>query len=115
MASRWADTFGSEFSYICKLGGCLADPEEKKAFWETVKAKKLADRSWSIYQDYPRPEGSIKRAMQECVGSILKRKILHEEKPEAKAQTAIQEFFGELIDLGGHKVELCLWPKREIA
>jgi hypothetical protein len=64
--SKWAEIFGAEWPYIVRLGKCFADPEEKKAFWDTVKSKKEADPKYSIYWDYPQEKNSVKRAMQEC-------------------------------------------------
>jgi len=52
-SQKWSDLFGSEWEYVKRLGSCFTDPEEKKAFWDTVREKKLADPSWSIYTDFP--------------------------------------------------------------
>ncbi len=73
--NKWQEIFGSEFSYIVKLGSCLTDPEEKKGFWETVKAKKLANPNWSIYDDYPPAENATKRAMRECLDAVLRKPV----------------------------------------
>ncbi len=82
MRNKWADMFGSEFEYICKLGSCFSDPEEKKAFWEMVKNKKTADPRYSIYTDFPREHCATKRAMKECVEYI---KGLRKPKQEESA------------------------------
>lgn len=80
MNNRWEDLFGSEWEYIKKLGSCFHDPEEKKAFWEMVKGKKLADSQYSIYSDFPRDESATKKAMRECCGYVFGlRKLKREE------------------------------------
>ena len=50
----WKELFGDEWDYIVRLGSAMTDPEEKKAFWEVVKQKKLADPDYSIYSDFPK-------------------------------------------------------------
>jgi hypothetical protein len=67
MNTKWYDLFGSEFEYIKKLGNALHDPEQKREFWEMVKAQKLADKNYSIYQDFPVEEKDPKmKAMRDC-------------------------------------------------
>lgn len=66
MGDKWSELFGSEWDWVKKLGACFSDPEEKKAFWETVKDKKLADPAYSVYTDFPREQNATKRAMNEC-------------------------------------------------
>ena len=50
---NWKEQFGTEWDYLIRIGSSIIDPEEKKAFWETVKAKKLDDPAYSIYTDFP--------------------------------------------------------------
>lgn len=55
MQKRWAELFGTEeWSWIVKLGSSFTDPEQKKAFWDTAKDKKLADPNYSIFTDFPK-------------------------------------------------------------
>ena len=51
--NRWAVIFGSEWPWIVRLGKAITDPEEKKVFWDSIKSKKEADPSYSIYTDFP--------------------------------------------------------------
>jgi hypothetical protein len=67
MRDKWKDLFGSEWEWVQKLGKAIIDPEEKKAFWDTVREKKLTNPGYSIYQDFPRSENATARAREECV------------------------------------------------
>lgn len=113
---KWKDLFGSEYTYIMKLGACLQDPEEKKAFWETVKEKKNKDPKYSIYDDYPPAECATKRAMRECmkaVSSMAVPKVKESVDPVVNEEhKALQKLFGDAIEIGGHNVSVCLWPRR---
>lgn len=54
MTTDWASLFGpEEWNWVKRLGSAMKDPEEKRAFWETVKSKKLADPAYSIFTDFP--------------------------------------------------------------
>lgn len=66
----WAAIFAADWPRICEIGKCLHDPEEKKAFWDTVLEKKRSNPRWSIYDDYPTSESTKERAMRECVNHI---------------------------------------------
>lgn len=63
----WAERFGAEWGYVQMLGKAISDPEEKRNFWEAIKSRKLADSSYSIYDDFPMSENSSKKAMQEFI------------------------------------------------
>lgn len=68
---KWKELFGSEFDYIKRLGAAISDPHDKREFWENVKAKKEANSSYSIYDDFPKAEVSRKRIAQKYCGEIL--------------------------------------------
>ena len=51
---NWPERFGDEWEWIKRLGSSMHDPEQKKAFWETIKSKKELDPSYSVYVDFPR-------------------------------------------------------------
>lgn len=51
---NWADVFGDEWEFIQKLGASMHDPEEKRAFWDTIRLKKGRDPTYSIYSDFPK-------------------------------------------------------------
>lgn len=52
---KWVELFGSEeWAWVVKLGSAMHEPEAKKIFWETVKAKKEADPEYSVYSDFPK-------------------------------------------------------------
>jgi len=57
-SDKWADLFGSEWPWVQRLGKAISDPEEKRVFWETVRDKKLADPSYSMYEDFPMADSS---------------------------------------------------------
>ena len=63
------DLFGSEAEYVARLGKCFIDPEEKKAFWETIREKKKANPAYSIYTDFP-PVNGTDAGLKIC-GEIL--------------------------------------------
>lgn len=100
--NEWKEMFGSEWEWVVKLGSCFSDPEEKKSFWETVKAKKLADPSYSVYSDFPREPSANKKAMRECCDFVfgLRQPVKTENKPEERSE--LQELFGKIIDEGKH-------------
>lgn len=77
----WAEIFGSEWTWIQRLGKAITDPEEKRTFWESIKSRKLANPRYSIYQDFPRDENSTKKAMQACCDYV--RSLRHPEKDES--------------------------------
>lgn len=70
MSQKWEELFGSEWPWVQKLGSAIRDPEEKKVFWETIKAKKLADSSYSVYSDFPSTGNAKERAMVECCNFV---------------------------------------------
>lgn len=72
MGENWAQRFGSEWEYVVRLGSAIMDPEEKKAFWESIKAKKEANPKYSIYSDFPVSESEKKRAMKRCMDHMAK-------------------------------------------
>lgn len=80
MSNKWSDLFGSEWNYVCRLGSCLHDPEAKRAFWETVKAKKLGNKNYSIYDDYPMSENATRRAMHDCCEFVRRLRKPKEEE-----------------------------------
>lgn len=47
----------NEWEWFLKLGASYSDPEQKKSFYETVIEKKLADKSYSIFTDFPKSHG----------------------------------------------------------
>lgn len=111
---KWRDLFGSEVEYIFRLGSCFSDPEQKKAFWETVRDKKLADPKWSIYEMFPTTVNAKEKARNECCQSVFARKGFRlKELP--KELTEMEKLYGEIIEAGGHQAEVCLWPKRNSA
>lgn len=126
MTTNWAQVFGhDEWNWITRLGAGIHDPEEKREFWETIKAKKEADPAYSIYSDFPRDpaalepppasEDTAKRvcrevlAMLEAKGFGQKRKVV----PFPRKRTQEQEDAALIIELGGHINTLCLWPRRK--
>ena len=55
MKVDWQSVFGKEeWEFIKRLAGSMHDPDEKKAFWETLRTKKEADPSYSIFTDFGR-------------------------------------------------------------
>lgn len=52
---NWRDLFsGEELSWFLHLGSAMHDPEQKRSFFETVVEKKRADRSYSLFTDFPK-------------------------------------------------------------
>jgi hypothetical protein len=49
----WKELFGEEWDYVVRLGSAIHDPEEKRAFWESLKEHKLADPAFSVYTLFP--------------------------------------------------------------
>lgn len=80
---KWKDLFGSEWSYVKKLGEAIHDPHSKKEFWENVKARKLADAKFSIYSLFPRNESATVKAREECINFV--RSLRHPGKKEESA------------------------------
>lgn len=115
MAEKWSEIFGSEWEYICRLGKCFSDPEEKKAFWEMVKSKKLGDPAYSIYRDFPIAENATKKALRDCCDFVfgLRRpgKAVEAKAKERTEFTEMSKVFNELIDQGKHLPK----PKEESA
>lgn len=108
---------GAEWEVISKLGNSYSDPEQKKAFWNHVREAKEKDPRWSIFDSFPDMRGEetkTMQAMREAVESVKARKteVL---KTVPRKPTELEKLFGEVIEIGGHKVTLCLWPKRESA
>lgn len=109
----WIDAWGSEWPYLKKLGEAICDPEEKRAFWENVKSLKEKDPSFSIYTLFP-PLKKKDFGLRVCEEVIaMTRRV----KPGMKEEeiTPEQQEISDLIDLGGHINEVCLWPKRRQA
>ncbi len=51
----WKERFGPiEWAWIERLGRALHDAEQKRDFWDTIRAKKDADENYSIFSDFPR-------------------------------------------------------------
>lgn len=113
--NKWKEIFGSEWTYIAKLGSAIVDPEEKRSFWEHVRAKKRENERWSIYDDFPRSECATKRAMRECCERIrgLRRESASPEPAEEVSE--MRKLLGEIIEIGGHEAELCPWPRKDSA
>lgn len=78
--NRWKDLFGSEWEYILKLGSAITDPNDKKEFWENVKARKLEDPRFSIYTLFPRSESATRKAMRECCEHVKNLQRLKREE-----------------------------------
>jgi hypothetical protein len=75
---RLVEMFGSEAEYVARLGSAIIDAEEKRAFWENIKALKLADESLSIYSLFPVKQSLKLKAAKECcdyVKNLRKPKI----------------------------------------
>lgn len=70
MGENWKEIFGAEWAYIIQLGSAIHDPHAKKEFWENIKARKLADQRFSIYDLFPRHENAKHKAMQECMDHL---------------------------------------------
>lgn len=87
MNNKWEDIWGSEWLYVKKLGSAITDPHDKKEFWENIKARKLADPSFSIYTLFPRSENATKRAMEDCIGFVKSLRQLKEEEPHDKEES----------------------------
>lgn len=62
MGENWKERFGSEWPYIMKLGAAISDPHDKREFWENIKARKMADESFSIYELFPVSETATEKA-----------------------------------------------------
>lgn len=103
MKNDWAKVFGAEeWAFICRLGSAMNhDPEAKANFWETVKAKKLADVGYSIFSDYPKEivekpvSEKAKIAMKYCAPIIeMLRKGKHGVEPVSE-EKEVREHEGE--------------------
>jgi len=127
MTTNWVVIFGPvEWEWITKLGSSYHDPEEKRVFWETVKAKKEADHAYSVFTDFPRDHinppvsGKVNaddlRICREIIAMIEASNRKRKESdatPEQEKVTKEQQELGELIDLGAHQFQMCLWPRRK--
>lgn len=81
MENEWAKRFGSEWTYIEKIGRAIIDPKDKREFWENLKKRKLADKDFSIYTLYPlskqeknKVKSELEKAREACLQSVLGRK-----------------------------------------
>lgn len=124
MTTNWSQLFADEWEYVCKLGSSIHDPEEKREFWENLKARKLADPSFRVEDLFPRDpaalepppasEDTAKRACREILemldraGHGRKNVLAFEQK-----RTPVQEDAALIVELGGHYHPLCLWPRRK--
>jgi hypothetical protein len=111
--NKWKDIWGSEWDYVERLGRAIIDPEEKKTFWENIKRLKEEDPAFSIYSLFPASESATRRAMNDCLESV--RRLYSQPKKEERVEekrTEEEEIMGELVELGAHRFELCLWPRR---
>lgn len=81
MSQKWRELFGhEEFEWISKLGASYTDPEQKKAFWETLRDKKTQDPHYSVFTDFPRePLTGGAKVCSEVI-EMLKRGIKKEGK-----------------------------------
>lgn len=84
---KWRDLFGSEVEYIFRLGSCFNDPEQKKAFWETVKEKKTIDSRWSIYDMFPTTENARERAAKKCCEFVKSLRIPRRDEEDDMGKT----------------------------
>lgn len=80
MGENWEAIWGSEWPYLKRLGSAITDPHDKKEFWENVKARKLADASFSIYSLFPRSENATARAREDCCEYVKSLRRLKEEE-----------------------------------
>lgn len=112
MGENWKAIWGSEWHYVVRLGSAISDPHDKREFWENIKARKMADPAFSIYDLFPASKNHKLLAEKYCgeilemIGTREKPKVIPEELSE------FQRDLGELIELGAHMYPLCLWPRR---
>lgn len=113
MGENWKEIWGSEWHYVVRLGSAISDPKDKREFWENIKARKLADPKFSIYELFPTSKNPKALAGKYC-GEILEM-IGTREKPRVIPEelSELQKDFGELIELGAHFHQVCRWPRRE--
>lgn len=130
MTPNWPAIFGDEWDRVQKLGKSLHDPEEKRAFWETVREKKLANPQYRLEHDFPighmpvptkalivEPGADSERetgirycsAILADIASSKRELIAISERP----QSDFEERLGELIDIGAHRFPMCQWPRRK--
>ena len=67
MAKDWSQVFSAaEWRWIKKLGGAFTDPEQKREFWNTVREKKEADPSYSVFTDFPQSHDDVDFGIKVC-------------------------------------------------
>ncbi len=102
-----------EWKYFLRLGNAMSTAEEKSVFFDTIKAKKLANKNYSVFDDFPKAD-----SMQICRSIIKALEAANAKKVEldkvwtpkrAKSREMLSRLFGELILQGFHD------PKEEKA
>lgn len=75
---KWRELFEKEeLAWFIQLGKAKHDPEEKRVFFEGVIERKRADRSYSLFTDFPKEPEAVKTQSQELAdkyaGAIIAR------------------------------------------
>jgi hypothetical protein len=85
-----------EWVLFLKLGGGMTDPEEKRAFFETILEKKHVSSRYSLFDDFPRDQTEGKR----IAGEILAQVAEINAKKQKETKTFLPERNGELAEWG---------------
>ncbi len=101
----WPTLYGKEeWAFILRLGRSFTDKEQKEAFWEIVKSKKLADKNYSIYQDFP--QGGWRQVCEDILATLRNKSMATEPvKNSPLKRSLFRRLLGELVFQGFHKPE----------
>lgn len=106
-----------EYALAQKLSASYSqDPSQQKDFWGTTLDKKRAIPGYTLFQDFP------DSSWQSICGDIMRMLAVHRKPKEipglfpseqSEELKSFSDMLSEVIDLGGHRFQLCLWPGRK--